>query len=1030
MKLLSATVRNYRVHRETTVSLDDDLVLVHGPNESGKSTLAEAIHSALFLKAKGTTALHDGMASDHGGDPEVILEFEAGGRSHVLTKRFGSATKAMTTLESEGEATLTGDSAEEALSILLKVEGALGGRGVENRIMDRWAHLWVWQGQSNASPLNAIEESKDQLRAKLQAQAGHSILSSPVDEQVIADLSSWESQNFTNRGLKTGSDLDKSEKALTTARENEENARIALGQLRQAATNYEQAEAGIERHGKNLSDAKTRLEGIEAQLKTVAALREQLKEKTRLRGEAEKALERLNESDSEIRDLESRLKEAEARAAPQKKSIEGLQVEEKEKKAAYEKARDAREKASKTLAHARGVSEAWQAHCESLRQAKQTAELDKQLAKIEKLQNEAEKIKKKLAPLEDFTEAALKKLSKAEQEAQRAKLELEAYALQVEVLESDRDITLDGRAIAPGGKSTLSRAAELKVGSGTRLRLTPGGAENLEAARATSEKADKQLDEALKALGVDSVEPARERLRQRDNLSRDLASLEEQLEAGQAEAVREERAGAEKTLAKSEARRDASAPDDAGLEFPDDPKASDSAAEEAHAALKSANEAYETAETTEKAARRASEAANKTLAVAREASKAQQKEIDDLKSKLDYAIKKSGDAAARSKAVNAASAARDQAVEAEQSVRKELEELGADQLDIDAQRLRASVEADGKKLADAKERKVVAQTQLDTGGNRDPESELKEAEAEAERCQKRFDQLKHQADVRRYLLEKLRAARQATTEALAKPLEEAVDPYLKSLFGGSRARLHWAADGSRLESFELDRTDRQNGLYEFENLSHGTREQVALALRLAMAQLLAADHDGCLPLVLDDAFTHADKDRIEKLKTLLYQAAQQGLQIILLTCHPENYSGLSATEAALARSTHFERDEPSTDARPRNSPPVNDRRGPLDPRPADQAARQPKPRRRLGVVPADAPTAAPTPETAPSSSPNPQASAFLSALQSLGGKAGNTKLRQQLGWDEASYEAVKADLIASDRIQTGRGRGGSVILKF
>jgi uncharacterized protein YhaN len=66
-----------------------------------------------------------------------------------------------------------------------------------------------------------------------------------------------------------------------------------------------------------------------------------------------------------------------------------------------------------------------------------------------------------------------------------------------------------------------------------------------------------------------------------------------------------------------------------------------------------------------------------------------------------------------------------------------------------------------------------------------------------------------------------------------------------------------------------------------------------------MAELLAADHDGCLPLVLDDAFTHADKDRREKLKSLLYQASESGLQILLLSCHPENYSGLGASENAL-----------------------------------------------------------------------------------------------------------------------------------
>ena len=44
MKLVSATVRNYRVHSDKTVDFDPRLTLITGPNESGKSTQAEAIH--------------------------------------------------------------------------------------------------------------------------------------------------------------------------------------------------------------------------------------------------------------------------------------------------------------------------------------------------------------------------------------------------------------------------------------------------------------------------------------------------------------------------------------------------------------------------------------------------------------------------------------------------------------------------------------------------------------------------------------------------------------------------------------------------------------------------------------------------------------------------------------------------------------------------------------------------------------------------------------------------------------------------
>ena len=64
-----------------------------------------------------------------------------------------------------------------------------------------------------------------------------------------------------------------------------------------------------------------------------------------------------------------------------------------------------------------------------------------------------------------------------------------------------------------------------------------------------------------------------------------------------------------------------------------------------------------------------------------------------------------------------------------------------------------------------------------------------------------------------------------------------------------------AMSTSSNKSTTVNRTGNQKGLHAFESLSHGTREQVALTLRLAMAELFAADYDDCLPLILDDAFT-------------------------------------------------------------------------------------------------------------------------------------------------------------------------------
>jgi type I restriction enzyme M protein len=53
---------------------------------------------------------------------------------------------------------------------------------------------------------------------------------------------------------------------------------------------------------------------------------------------------------------------------------------------------------------------------------------------------------------------------------------------------------------------------------------------------------------------------------------------------------------------------------------------------------------------------------------------------------------------------------------------------------------------------------------------------------------------------------------------------------------------------------------------------------------------------------------------------------------------------------------------------------------------------------------------------------------FVAALAELGGSAGNSRLRETLQWAEATYNAVKDDLVAEGLVTPGRGRVGSVSL--
>lgn len=898
MKILSAQIRNYRVHRETTVDFNGPLLLLHGPNESGKSTLAEAMHCALFLKAKGTTELHERMQSTFGGDPEIRILFEAAGRRHTLTKIFGN--KGTTTLESEGQATLNGDAAEEQLAHLLGVECAIGGRGAAGALPKRWAHLWVWQGKSSGSPIDSLEECERPLREKLQARAGQSIISSPTDAAVIDQLQALVNATLTSTGRpKAGSDLLKAEEALDQARRALEVKEATLEGLRRAAENYEQARSDENRYTQSLTDSGIRLKAIREKLENVRDHRERLKEKTRDRESIEKELQALTQADAAIRQLQTDLDHARHAAAPGLEQLQALETESKEREAALEEAVRQRESADKALHRDRAVADAWQAHLNCLIQDKRIADLQSAQKKIATLEAEQTKLRERIAPLEAFTGKALSRLRKKADAARQANTRLDAYALNLELIATDQAVLLDGTAVKAGEHRTLTHPAELQIGKSTRLRLSPGGAEDLRQAQDAAQAAEAAFQEALRELTVASLEAAEEKYHELESLQRDLTSVQAKLEESDADRIDDDLGEALEAAARHRARRDAILVDHTPISFPDDRKTAEQALRQAEDASQKAGTVRESAASAEKAIRKAASKANTDLDKARQAHQTQLDTIRDLEIRLKVALEKSGDTTSRSQAINHQKAQFDQATQAEREEAEALGKLGADQLELDRERLEKSLKQDEQNLATARDRKIEAQTELKSSGSRDPENEAKEAAAEVRQREKRHADLLNQAEVRHYLLDRLKAARQATTAALARPLEEAVSPYLQLLFGGSQARLHWTEDGSRLESFEIDRTAASNGLHAFDQLSHGTREQVALALRLALAEILAADHDNCLPVILDDAFTHADQHRREKLKSLLYRASQNGLQICLLTCHPENYSGLGAKEIAL-----------------------------------------------------------------------------------------------------------------------------------
>lgn len=103
--------------------------------------------------------------------------------------------------------------------------------------------------------------------------------------------------------------------------------------------------------------------------------------------------------------------------------------------------------------------------------------------------------------------------------------------------------------------------------------------------------------------------------------------------------------------------------------------------------------------------------------------------------------------------------------------------------------------------------------------------------------------------------------------------------------------------GPRYSDVELDTGMRPSavrpaGLGEksdIDILSYGTQEQLGLLVRLALGHILAQDERQLV--ILDDPLTNTDDIRMTHCLQILQEAAKR-IQIILLTCHPDRYSSI------------------------------------------------------------------------------------------------------------------------------------------
>lgn len=894
MRLRSAVLRHIRQHRNLQLNFDPHLTLIGGRNEAGKSTVVEALHKGLFLKASATGRGVEELRSRlHAGLPEVEICFEAGGRSWQLSKRFSGASGTCLLSDDRGLA-LRGAAAEEELARLLGIERLVEGRQI-GQLAERWAHLWVRQGDAADNLLGGpgSRYDIDRLVDQLQRRRSGSALESPLDRQVADQLQQQLDQIFTATGkVKAGS-------PLARARALEEQS---LRRLEESRARWGELEQAMER----LRAIGERLDQIESQERPALQRLGKLEEERTLRQaelrQVEQQVESLRQATKQILTLDQLLEQQGKERGGRQERLELGAGELARLDTQLEKtAREAQEleQHRRQLVNQRELAQLL-LDLDQLRQENQR--LQEHRDRFQELERQAGAIKDQLRDIPEIGLQQVASLRQAEQRLLQADTRCQAMATGVELLEADRTVWLNGEEWPAGQPQRLIQAAELRVGDGVRLRISPGGGEVLTDAQGERDRCRVALENLLRTMKLSSSEEAERIASGRQALTSELTHLRQAAKAIPSwSLLGEQLAGLASRRQRLQAGLERHGP--LRLELEKEgllPPTQDRAALEAwlddrrHDARGIDRRIAEASVSLEVHGRQ-----RRNQAIALEADRTRIEQltgsIGTLVERRGQMLSEHGDPEALQRDLHQA----EQVLAVKRASLTDLDQqLHAGPGELPLERRQRSLEEEKDQLLTERGQKEERCLNL---GSADPVAELEHSQAAWERAVSERSGIEQQAEALRMLTSLFHEARSDLSRRYSEPLRDAISSYL------AEVTIHAPDLGfDPQRGFGDLRLRQHDQTYKFEQLSGGMREQLSAALRLGMAEVLKPAFDEILPLVFDDAFTAADPSRLEGVQRMLRRGVDQGIQIILLSCTPEDYGSLMVAGGSIIELDSFD----------------------------------------------------------------------------------------------------------------------------
>lgn len=872
MQFKSIQVDQFRQFTGTHLieNLGPGLNIIAGSNEAGKSTLLMAIRAALFDRYKSSIG-ESFRPYNAAVSPKVRLEFSVDGVDYTLEKVFSSKKDGGVSLTASNGHIWEGPEAEDFLSELLGF--AYPGRGASKPEHQGLSGL-LWVEQAKAYERVSLQDDsrqqiqsvfEDEMRELLGGDKGdqlHQRIEAlraeffGATENPVGEYRRLIGQEETLSGELDAKRVELSEYENKIDQLERLEQRLAEFQADSTLDNLKVALAAAEEKERELTTQQQAVQVDEQKVAAAQALFEKEKQSFEAR---QGQLESVELAAAEVDRLTELVAAKERDIEPIKRDLENLRGQGDDCKAR-------RREVVAGLRVARSYEKVEQV-------TERIVALDSDIKSAEEARRNKLGSEQELESIR-VDEDMLGELKELAAQVANRKARLEAVATRLDYdLQPDAAVTLKDDQITNSGSVRVTEAVNLRVEGMGAFVITPGG-DDIESLKAEIRDLEGELQDQLSNCAVADVAEAESSLKQKELLARDVSRYRGDYERIAPEGLE----ALQDSLVSLQAQRTNLLEEIGDFEQEDLDIAK---LESQEADFSDEIEQLEGQVAAKDAEREASNnilvGANGSLAPERDRLVTLRAQLDEDRSEMsDQDLKAAMEST--EEAFKTLSLALD---EAKQSI----EEQNPDAVATEVERLRTAEENVGNQIEELKRDIRDSKIELTALGHQGLSEEVANAADAHSLIATRLNAMRKKAEALDLLHRVLSEALSRAKQAVAQPVIDKILPHIRQLIPGAEPVVD--------EALGLVGINRGGTIEAFDELSIGTREQLAVLLRLAYADLLS-ESGVPVSVVLDDALVNSDDDRRDSMKSILYQSARN-YQVIVLTCHGREYADAGGT---------------------------------------------------------------------------------------------------------------------------------------